>query len=164
MEHEICRRETKRKSNWCNIAIIISLIYAVIAFIPNLVIGISYNELFQPEFYMGLYWIGYGNMILGLVLAIFFAVLKILFTRACAIVLTDKRIYCLMSRRKLFLGMVEITRSYNLSQIVSYDFLRYRKWYVGELLLKTASSSIALPLDMEFYNKFVCIWIDIRFF
>ena len=155
-ELEICRREVESVKLDFKLAIILSLGWVVISFMINCIIGLCHGDLFDM-FDGGSYWFGFGNMILGLVLAIIFIILHFLPSRKLNIVLTNKRIYVSILRKSFFRRKLEVIESYNLSKIVNYCFTKVSntKRSFSQLLLKTPSSQINLIIDVDFYNQFV---------
>jgi hypothetical protein len=153
MEQEICRREVQIKRNY-KLAIILSASWIFISFMINFFIGgCSMTTMFDVG---GLYWIGFGNMLLGLTLLIIFVLLQ-LFSRTLLLVLTTKRIYLSVKRKLLFKRALESTESHNLNKIVGYNFVKIsnKKHSFSQLSFKTFSYHVAFVVDEKFYDQFV---------
>ena len=89
-EFEICKRTVNYAKKSYIIPIIASLSWILIAFMINCFIsGFDFEDMFK----YAEYWAGFGNMILGLVLAIIFIILHFWPTAKIELVLTNKRIY-----------------------------------------------------------------------
>ena len=101
MEQEICRREVETVGRSYLIGIILSFSWIIISFMINFFIALGRGSILYM-FEYGIYWIGFGNMILGAVLTIIFVFLHLLPTRKIALILTNKRIYLSISRKLFF--------------------------------------------------------------
>ena len=159
IEFEICKRTVKPAKRSYITPIIVSLCWIAIAFMINFFIGgCSVVEMFEG----GLFWIGFGNMILGLVLAIIFTILHFLPTTQIELVLTNKRIYLSQSRDIFFLlfffkRTIKTVASYNLDKIVSYEFVKIsrKKRSLSIMSVKTPATQCEFGVDEEFYDSFV---------
>ena len=152
MEQEICKRTLSQSKKNYKLPIILSLSWIVISFMINCIIGGGVTPMFQG----GLYWIGFGNMILGLVLALIFWLLSL--PANITLVLTDERIYCSYSKTLLFSRRKSFVVSYPLNKIVSYDFYMLSKKgkpCASSLSFSTPASKACFAADEEFYNEFV---------
>jgi hypothetical protein len=140
MEKEICRREVERAKKNYKWPIILSVSWMFIALIINC--GISGCNFSEMRY--GPYWAGWGNMILGAVLAGFFILLHFLPASKMSLVLTDKRIYVKSLEKSLFeckllKKEIRIIESYNLKKIDSYALIKNSKNKLGlsQLSIKT---------------------------
>ena len=162
MEHEICRREVSRAHSSKGVSfkwpIILSLIWIGISFMVNVIIGLSVaGDVWHMFECGGLYWIGFGNMILGAVLAIIFIFLHLLlkpsaYSERIELVLTNKRIYY-----KITTTDRVNNDSYLLDKITYYSFSHGNTFKVnkGALKFSTATNTAEFVVDEEFYNEFV---------
>jgi hypothetical protein len=159
MEQEICRRKVGKKKFGYKLHICISLGYAVLAVIINFIIGISIwgDRVFYGMSKYADYWIGWGNMILGLVAALIFLILQYFSPQNTTLILTNKRIYFISSKKLLFARTLERIENYNLDKIVGYEFYKDNKGKhtFSQLTIKTTISKISFAIDEEFYNIFV---------
>ena len=152
MEQEICKRTVSQANKSYKVQIILSLCWVALAFMVNCIIGGGVSAMFDG----GLYWIGFGNMILGLVLALIFWLLSMPTTRT--LVLTDKRVYYSITKHSFFSKKESFLASYPLSKVTNYTFHTLKKkerLLISTLTLVTPSSHIDLTVDEDFYNKFV---------
>ena len=156
VEYEIARRTAEVSKKNYTLAIIISIGWIILSFMINCFIAIG-NGYIWDMFEGGLYWIGFGNMILGLVMAIIFLLLHLRPAHKMSLVLTNKRLYLSISKKLIFSRTLEVTDSYNLNKVVSYGFVRFsnKKRSISQLQLKTAASQVGFIVDVEFYNEFV---------
>ena len=155
IELEICKREVSVVKTNFKVPIIISICWTVLAFMINVFISIGNNENMFEE--GDLYWIGFGNMLLGLTVLAIFLLLQLRPSIKMSLVLTDKRIYLSSTKKLFFRRTLCVVENHNLNKIVSYEFVRYsrRKRYISQLLLKTQASQVYFIVDEEFYNEFV---------
>jgi hypothetical protein len=105
----------------------------------------------------GLYWIGFGNMILGAVLAIIFIILQLAlnpspYSEQIELVLTNKRIYYKITTA----GYVN-TDSYLLNKITYYSFgyTNFIKANNATLKFSTATNTAEFVVDEAFCNEFI---------
>ena len=159
IEFEICKKTVNPAKRSYIIPIVASLSWIVIAFMINFFIGgCSVVEMFEG----GLYWIGFGNMILGLVLAVIFIILHFLPTTKIELVLTNKRIYISQTKDVywflfFFKRTIKSVESHNLDKFICYEFTKIsrKKRSISTLSFKTPATQRAFVVDEEFYDSFV---------
>ena len=152
MEHEICRKTVKQTNKTYKWPIILSLCWVAISFMINCIIGGGVTAMFDG----GLYWIGFGNMILGLALALLFWLLS--FSAEKTLVLTNKRIYYSYTRKLFFSKVESFIVSYNLNKITTYNYhtlTKKGKPRLSSFTFTTPTSSASFAVDEAFYNEFV---------
>lgn len=107
------------------------MVWIVVAVVANLITYFSIiATAVAPEYafrlYQGPYWAGWGNAILGLLLAILFFILW-LSSNEVNIVLTNKRIIMSLKKKKLFAGNMYLEENIVLSHIISFELFKYEK-------------------------------------
>ena len=158
-EFEIDRRVVESVRLSFKIPIIISLCWLAIGFIVNCIVGICNGSMFEMFWVGGLYWIGFGNSLLGLFLASIFALLQYLPTTKMELVLTNKRVYISRTVKTIiFKKTITTVESHNLDKAVSYEFekiSRKNTVYYSKMSFKTPASHLSVAVDEDFYNKFI---------
>ena len=104
----------------------------------------------------GLYWIGFGNAILGLVLAILFFLLWKFGGLDKTIVLTDKRVKVFFSKKSLFVGKINFEKSVLLKHITSVEMTKRDASKLCNVCVYSANGNISIPvISEEFYELLI---------
>lgn len=160
MEKELCRKTFKESTKKYLVWFIICMMWIVVAVVANLITYFSViATVASPEYafrlYQGPYWAGWGNAILGLLLAILFFILW-LSSKEVNIVLTNKRIIMSLKKKKLFAGNMYLEENIVLSHIISFELFKYEKNNTQYLSFSTSKRNYNFVVsNSEFYDKYV---------
>ena len=124
----------------------------------NIIIGLAHGRIFDMFRVGGPYWAGFGNMILGAVCALFFWLLS-LGSEDYELILTNKRIYSVVTKKVFFFRTMTNTTSYSLNKINNYSyytvFTKKGICLYSTLKFSTSSGASQCIVDKDFYNNFV---------
>ena len=152
-ETEILRRTFSTSGrNIHKILAIIFAVYGVTAFLVGFIIAARWH--FEPYF-TGYYMIGFGQSILGAVLASIFLLLY-LHKDQVDIVLTDKRLYIANTKNKGKTNEKYYEDSILLTNITGFHFFHDTKTGARTLEIESVKTMImSFHVDEEFYKEFI---------
>ena len=154
-EVELCRREISHRASpkW----IFIGLGYFAFSFIVNFVLGVIIDgDMFSCFRYGGLYFIGFGNAFLGLMIAIIAFIIWAYSNYTGEIVLTNKRLIVRYTLKRLIAGTIVLENDYVLNHIVDFAFTEFKRNNSFNFSFSTTREKVQLFIsDREFYDCFV---------
>ena len=155
-EKGLCTRHSKSIKFNLKWVIIGALCWIPFSFLINVIVALCADGDISEMFDGGLYWIGFGNMILGAVVALVCWLLTLLPDEEREYVLTDKRLYVNIHRKTLFSGVITYNYSYMLNKVVTHTLMYRQKINNYILAFKTPTDNLTgFVVDQEMYEIFV---------